>query len=391
MALLGVKWLWGYRKVGCEKCHSVRLLNIMMREDISYFGLTGEDSGDISFFLLEKDYKILMSILDKNALKVYSVYGRGLPFICKAHRNRIGIPVGLGIFFTLIFMSSLFVWDIKVVSSTDTPHNVIIANLETLGCYEGAFIPAIDFEDLCIDYVDKYTDFSWVSVNVRGTVAYVEIREKDLYSEDAHTPRNLIASYGGIIEDYSVYEGKSRVQPGNVVKRGDLLISGIVENKEGAARLCRARGEVMATVDTTLEVTVPYNYKKQVYTGRSYESQQIKFFNMTFPFLSDNQPEDITCTHMSEINSAVLFERIELPLSIEKEVFREYTVRDLVYTSEEARNLAKRLMKEKFDTELTGAELITVKTSEEENDKGYTLTCEVKCRLDITKPAEIQT
>ena len=70
-----------------------------------------------------------------------------------------------------------------MVSTTDTPHNVIIKNLEALGCYEGAFVPSIDFENLCIDYVDKYTDFSWVSVNLKGTVAYVEIQEKKLYGK----------------------------------------------------------------------------------------------------------------------------------------------------------------------------------------------------------------
>ena len=391
MASLGVKWLWGYRKLKCERLHSVRLLNIMMRHSIDHFGLERTKEGEISFLLLEKEYKILMSILDKTDVKVYSVYCRGVPFIIKSHRNRAGLVFGFAIYLTIIFLSSLFIWDIKVVSTTDTPHNVIIKNLEALGCYEGAFVPSIDFEDLCIDYVDKYTDFSWVSVNLKGTVAYVEIQEKKLHGEESDTPRNLIASYGGIIEDYSVYEGKSQVKTGNVVKRGDLLVSGIVDNKDGDFSLCRAKGEVMATVDATLTVEVPFNYQKQIYTGRRFEERRIRFFNLTFPYFSDEAPKDITCTSLSEIDSAVLFEEIELPLSIEKNVYREYTVKDFVYSEEEAKSAAQALMKRKISKELPDAELISTQTKEKITESSYILTLDIKCRMDITTPADIET
>ena len=285
----------------------------------------------------------------------------------------------------------LFIWDIKVVSETDTPHNVIIKNLEALGCYEGAFVPAIDFEDLCIDYVEKYHDFSWVSVNLKGTVAYVEIQEKKLHSEEADTPRNLIASHGGIIEDYSVYGGKIQVESGNVVKKGDLLVSGIVENKDGDISLCRAKGEVMATVDAALTVEVPFDYQKQIYTGRRFEEKRIRFFNFTFPFFSDKAPKDTDCTSLCEVESVVLFERIELPLSVEKQVYREYTVKDFVYSQKEAKAAAEALMKRKIAAELPAAELISVETEEKVTESSYILTLNIKCRMDITTPADIET
>ncbi len=391
MASLGVKFLWGYRKLRCERVHSVRLINIMMRHGIDHFDLRRTEEGDITFLLLEKEYKILMPILDKTDIKVYSVYCKGIPFVIKAHRNRIGLIFGFVIYLAVIFSSSLFIWDIKVISTTDTPHNVIIKNLETLGCYEGAFIPSVDFEDLCIDYVDKYTDFSWVSVNLKGTVAYVEIQEKSLHGEEAQTPRNLIASHGGIVEDCSVYEGKSQVEYGNVVKKGDLLISGIVENKDGDFSLCRAKGEVMATVDTTLTVEVPYSYQKQVYTGRRFEERRIRFFNLTIPYFSDEAPKDLTCTSLCEVASAVLFEEIELPLSIEKTVYREYTAKDFIYSEDEAKKAAEALMKRKLSAELPTAELISVEALEKKTESSYILTLNIKCRMDITTPADIET
>ncbi|MBR6514016.1 MAG: sporulation protein YqfD [Clostridia bacterium] len=391
MAFSGVKWLWGYRLISCEGKSSARLINLMTDRGIDYFGLRVDENGEMRFFLLEKEYKILTSILDKSDIKVYSVYGRGLPFVIKQRRNRAGLLLGLVIYLALIYTSSLFVWDIRVVSDTDTPHNIIIKNLEALGCCEGAYLKSIDFENLCIDYLDRYSDFSWISVNMQGTVAYVEIQEKRLYGEQANTPRNLIAAYGGIIEDYSVYEGRSHVKSGNVVKKGDLLVSGILEDKDGELRVCRARGEVMATVDLSLSVEVPYNYQKQVYTGRSYEKNRLRFFNITFPYFSDKIPRDITCTTLNQTQAAVLFERIELPLSLEKQVYREYTVKDLVYSADEAKAAAHRLMEKKVADELSRAELLNTETVEKQTESSYILTLNIKCRMDITKPADIET
>ncbi len=391
MAFGWVKWIWGYRMLRCSESDSKTVLNILLERKIFYWKLHREDNRELSFAISEKEYKKLVSILDKRGIKVYSVYGRGLPFICRAHRNRVGLLVGLGIYFALIFLSSFFVWDIKVVSNTQTPHNTIISNLNELGCYEGAFLPAIDFEDLCIDYLEEYKDFSWVSVNVRGTVAYVEIQEKKLYEDELTAPRNMVASIGGVIENCSVYEGKSMVVPGNVVKKGDLLISGIVENKEGAIRLCRAKGRIVATVDTELRVEVPYKAQRQVYTGKSYEEKKLRFFNMTFPFLGESPPDDALCTHLSESDAVVLFEKIELPLSVEKEVFREYKIEEFTYTKEEAQEAAQYLMRKRFDEELSDAELISVETTEEHTKTAYILNCKVKCRMDITTPVDIET
>ncbi len=391
MALSWVKWLWGYRLLSCPKQDSVRLINLMMQQGIGYFGLSREPEGEIRFFLVEKEYKILLPILDKNDIKVYSVYSRGLPFIIKANRHRSGLAVGMAVYLAIIFSSSLFVWDVRVLSDTHIPHNVIIAYLKELGCYEGAFLPSIDFEDLCIDYLDRYTDFSWVSVNVKGTVAYVEIREKLLNEEESDTPRNLIASHGGVIEDYSVYEGRSQVKQGNVVKQGDLLISGVVDNKDGGFRLCRAKGEVMATVDTSLTVEVPLRYQRQEYTGRRYEERRIRFFALSIPFFSDKIPEGISCTTLIESRSVVLLERIELPLAVEKRVLREYTVTEHSYTLAQAKACADAMMKRKLSYELPTAELISSQTVEQVTESSYILTLNLKCRMDITKPAQIET
>lgn len=384
-----VKWLMGYRLAECDRGAGIRVLNVMMRNNIEYWGLKRGADGEYIFSLLEKDYKKLLSLLDKYQLRVYSVKGRGLPFVCKAHKNRVGLIVGSIIFMIIIFLSSLFIWDVEIVSDTDIPHNEILANLKELGCYEGAFVPSIDFENLCIDYAAQYKNCSWISVNLRGTVAYVEIRDRQLYQRAESTPANLVASRSGIIEGYSVYSGRAHVTSGDVVKKGDLLVSGIVESKHGVLRLCRADGEVNAIVDTVLRVEVPYSSQKQVYTGRSYEKSVLRFFNFELPLFSSEPDEDCLYTTSRESGAVVLFDKIELPLSIEKEVFCEYTVEEFTYTHSEAEKVADTMMDDKFRQELPSAQLISVTSSGEHTEDGYILECRVRCRMNIAEHRDI--
>ena len=60
-----VSWLYGYRVAECERGISIRVLNLMLRHNIEYWGLKRDNSGSCIFSLLEKDYKKLNSLLDK--------------------------------------------------------------------------------------------------------------------------------------------------------------------------------------------------------------------------------------------------------------------------------------------------------------------------------------
>lgn len=388
---LGAKWLCGYRKLCCQRCHGVRLLNLMLSHRIDYFGLDRDKNGDMTFFIMEKEYKILMSILDKNHIKVYSVYGRGLPFVIKNHKNRAGLLAGLMIYIFLVYFSTRFIWDIRVTSDTVTPHNEILSGLAELGCYEGSYVSALDFDRLCIDFLAKHKEFSWMSVNVKGTVAYVEVQEKDIFCPDSTDARNLIAGYGGIIESVSVYEGEACVVPGNVVKPGDLLISGITEDFFGRTHICRARGEIVASVDTVIEVMCPYSHTERVYTGKSYQSKTLRFFNFKIPYSTAKPPKGSKCIQINEENGAVLFDRIELPLSIEKTVFKEYKEKTVHYSKKEAELIAEGLLRQRIDTELSSPVILATETKGKHSKEGYTLTCKIKCKMDITIPSEILT
>ena len=149
-----------------------------------------------------------------------------------------------GIF--LLVFSSLFVWDITVSGNETIPESVILDAMEENGLRLGAFIPSLDTERIEGVVILEVDGISFISVNLRGTVANVELRERADNTEivDIESPSNLVASRDGQISALEITGGVSKVKLGEIVKKGDLLASGVIDSAALGYRLVRARGSI---------------------------------------------------------------------------------------------------------------------------------------------------
>ena len=172
----------------------------------------------------------------------------GFLALAERYRKRIGLVIGFFLALSLILISSLFVWDINVEGAERIPEQTILDALEARGLYLGAFIPSVDTEDSEEFLILDIDGLSFVSIHLKGTVAQVEVREREKNTEivDTQSPSNLIASVDGQIEALRVTGGLITVKLGETVKKGDLLVSGIIDSAALGYRLVRARGEVLA-------------------------------------------------------------------------------------------------------------------------------------------------
>jgi similar to stage IV sporulation protein len=128
-------------------------------------------------------------------------------------------------------------------------------------------------------------DISWVSVNLRGTVANVQVRERQV-GQSALSPEdvNLVAACDGIISSVRLLTGEVVVKPGQEVRRGELLISGVRDSKAHGYSVVGARGEVMAQTEHTEIVRIPLQEEQKVYTGEEKCEKSIIFFKKSIKF-----------------------------------------------------------------------------------------------------------
>ena len=69
-----------------------------------------------------------------------------------------------------------------------------------------------------------------------------------------------MATADGIIKKMDIVSGNSVVKVGQAVKKGDLLVSGIIETVDGT-RFVKSKGTVLATSEK--EITLRENFKQK--------------------------------------------------------------------------------------------------------------------------------
>lgn len=102
-------------------------------------------------------------------------------------------------------------------------------------------------------------DISWLSVNVKGCTAHVQVVERKRPPEivDRNARTNMVAARDGLVTRVEALDGKALVMAGSTVTKGQLLISGVADSKFGVVRFMQGRGRVYARTWYELSVRVP--------------------------------------------------------------------------------------------------------------------------------------
>jgi similar to stage IV sporulation protein len=366
------------------------LLDLLITRDIPFHNQKTEEN-TFSLLLYTPHYREYVRIRGKRRYRNEIRHRLGFLMLTERYRKRIGLAVGFVLALLLLVFSSLFVWDITVEGAERIPEQTILKALEQRGLRLGAFIPSLDTEfseDLLILDVDG---LSFVSINRRGTVVKVEVREREKNTEivDTQSPSNLIASVDGQIEALRITGGRITVKLGQTVKKGELLVSGVIDSVALGYRLVRARGEVLARTSLTYQAEVAYETEEKVYTGRFFSEKSIKIFSKTIKLFRKDSNSASSCDKIESERRIYLFGLIKLPILITETEYAEYEIIPKTLTQQEALAEAYRKLRELYEEDLADAEILGRYTSFEENETGIKLTQHIECIIDIAKEVKI--
>ena len=130
----------------------------------------------------------------------------------------------------------------------------------------------------------RYPKVAWVEVGWRGTALCVRLVEGTPKGNtvDWHGSRDVVASRDGVIVSVVPVAGTARCKPGDVVRKGQVLIAG--EERDGAetVRTVSARGTVMARVWDGATVRVSLREKQTEYTGKKLLRQTVRSPSVRF-------------------------------------------------------------------------------------------------------------
>ena len=156
----------------------------------------------------------------------------GTPEMISRYKKRYGIVLGLLVFCAIIFGSTRVLWDVRIDGEGRLSEDQVISILEENGLFVGVSLKKVDTDVIENRTLISSDDISWISVNIRGTVANVEIRETEFLEKTGDETKdwaagNLVAARSGTILYFEDLRGNLAVEIGETVSEGQLLVGGV--------------------------------------------------------------------------------------------------------------------------------------------------------------------
>ncbi len=369
---------------------AAKIFNLCMREKIPY----GKTAWDGECFLMTctgRSSARLSALCEKEGIALAIRKQSGLKTLVARYRGRLGLLIGFFLVLTLFALSRGVIWRIRVEGNERLSEARILCLLAENGVEVGASLGKVvpDFVEGNILLAEK--DISWIAVSVKGTTVNVELRETVRAENKSESAANLVALCDGQIERIEVYDGNVTVKKGDVVRQGELLVSGVYDTGEGGKlRATRAYGEVFARTVHEFSVKIPLSYEKKVYTGREWCEKNVNFFGKEIKVFTNRRKAPPTCDIIYYKNDLSLFGGEPLPVGLQTARYREYVLEPVTLSAQQAAEYAFAEMEREMAVLSENAELLEKVISFELTDEAYVLNCRVTCIENIAVTQEIK-
>lgn len=365
-----------------------RFLNLAARSRIPVWD--GRKRGD-SFTgkTIAGQYKRLRQHAKKTGVRMRVTGKHGAPFTRRKYRRRTGLLVGIGVFFTFIFITSRFIWRVEVAGNERVSETQIISALEELGVMPGRLRSSIDVRGAERRALLKLDDLSLIALNIRGSAVHVVVREREpkpvMVNPDM--PCNVVAARSGQIVAMVVYSGQPMKAVGDTALEGDILASGITEDRHGQNLFKHARATVTARVQHRITVDVPLEQTHFVETGVVKYRRFLHVFGWDIPLFWPSKI--LRPYHVEREKSMLEAGGAGLPVGILYEKYFLMREEPITYTEEEAKLLGLKELNAKQKVELDGAEILDKTAAGKLHDGIFTITADYVCMMNIAEEREI--
>ena len=323
----------------------------------------------------------------KSGCRLETVRCTGMKSTARRYRRRTGLWVGAALLAAGLLVMGRFVWRVEIRGTEQLDPAVITAALAEYGVHPGVLAGKIDARTVERRMQIRFAEIAWITVNVEGsrvTAILEEAVPPPAVVEDG-IPTNLIAGETGFITRVEVQNGNAVVKPGDSVLAGDLLVSGIMDNKMGESRLAHARGRVYAQVRERLEIFVPYEQRDYLLAGVS-RRRYLTVFGVEIPLQGRGAPEGPYRLEQVITQPGGFFSL--LPVTLREECYLQLReVTKTVSPQEALRQAEKELA---LREQGLAAEVIHREAEGSEEPAGFTLTAEYLLERQIAVEAKVQ-
>lgn len=332
-----ISYIRGYYVVTIEGINTEKFLNTLIRNKLNVYDVKRISNTKIELKVDRKSMRTFKNIYRGSKFEVKIKQKTGLPFLARRIYRYKGMWMCAIISLFLLMSTSLFVTDVYIQAPEGIDKVLVRKELEKAGVKPGVYKKSIDRKEIRDKIMGEFNDIAYVSINVKGTNIFVTVTKKDESLEEKKETNycNIIAKKNGIIEKVIPRSGKQVANVGDIVRKGDVLVSG---------SNTKSLPEVWAT--TFYESKQSTNYieklktrtgnKKTVYTLSFYDKKYTIRRNIDFKnYEIENKEHELTIGDYT------------FPLKIKSSNFYEVNVKEVEKNKDEVKEeLKQRALKE---------------------------------------------
>ncbi len=351
---------------------------------------------NIFIYDLKKEYKKLTIVISEDGLnklkefktsyKYYIIDSYGLAKVKYFFNKYLFFLICFILGIALNVLLSNIIFDVEVIHSNSYIRDIVYNNLKEKGIYKYHFkVSYAEKEKIVEEILKKETnDIEWLEIEEIGTKYIVKVEQRKK-NNDVETcpPRNIVAKKDARLLEIQASAGEVVKKKDDYVKKGDIVISGLIHNKEEIVSKKCAIGKIYGEVWYQINLEIPTEYVEEKVTGREKVGLEVMFLDKNFTLFDNFKTYKKKTSRLLGSNL--------LPISLNFAKYLETEISKYSYNLSNVEETALKLAESKLKDKLGKDTIILSKKVLKKNQKKSKIIIEVfiKVKEDITDTLEI--
>ena len=291
------------------------------RAGVQMYQICWVDDLTVRFHCPRKDRRNIQSLCDRTGDSVS--FGTNAADTWKnTVRKRPILAAGIGILLLLTLFLPTRVLFFRVEGNERLPVRQILEEAAECGIRFGVSRRAVRSEKMKNALLEAMPELKWAGINTSGCTAVISVREREPEQKQASSDRitGIVAAADGYITSGTVVRGTGLFAPGQIVREGQLLISGYADHGI-CISITGAEGEIIAQTNRKLESIAPLQCLQRVGEERQIRRFSLLLGKNRINFWKDSRIWDATCGRMYEEYYLTLPGGFRLPIALAVDTF----------------------------------------------------------------------
>ncbi len=254
--------------------------------------------------VLDEDYDKIKKI--KTSYEITIVKRKGIAYILYLIKTKTIFLLSIGFAMIVLLTLTRMTFSIQVIETDASMRELIIEDLEEFGIQKYRFKVSYQKKEKIRDQIlEKEKDvLEWLEIEEIGTTYQIKLIKRVKKEEEKEIEaRHIVAKKKGMIVNIVAESGEVVAKKNQYVDVGDVLISGLIMNKEEIVSKVAAKGKVYAEVWYQVRMNLPLLYEEESLTGKSRQVFEFHFLtkdirlNEFIPYQHAREKEKILWQH----------------------------------------------------------------------------------------------